>query len=59
MLSGHLISDERVDEVVVGTEDDVRLFHKSSSSKVWARLQGSHDGGHDGGDITGGHDGRA
>ncbi len=45
MLSGHLISDERVDEIVVGTEDDVRLFHKSSSSKVRARLQGSHDGG--------------
>ncbi len=36
----HLISNDRVDEIVIGTEDDVSIFHQSPTSKVGARLQG-------------------
>ena len=39
-LTDHLISNDRVDEVVIGTEDDVSIFHQPSTSKVGARLQG-------------------
>ncbi len=39
-LTDHLISNDRVDEIVIGTEDDVSIFHQPSTSKVGARLQG-------------------
>ncbi len=39
-LTDHLISNDRVDEIVIGTEDDVSIFHQSPTSKVGARLQG-------------------
>lgn len=34
----HLVSDERVNEVVVGTKDDISFLHQPSAGIVWASL---------------------
>jgi hypothetical protein len=35
----YLLSDERVDQVIVGTEHDVCAFHNLTSHVVWTALK--------------------